>query len=144
MIHIFSKHSVLSHITSDCRLELVSSFFWSLRTALNIQLHFTSGYYPKKEGQMEYTNQILEQYLWVYCNYQQNNWSNILPLVEFVYNNILSATTGVSLFFANKGYHLSIRVYLEQNITLFYIQEFTINLDELQDNMRAEIYTAQQ
>lgn len=36
---------------------------------------------------MEHVNQTLEQYLRVYCNYQQDNWSALLPLAEFAYNN---------------------------------------------------------
>jgi len=52
-------------------------------------------------------NQTLEQYLHIYCNYQQDNWSELLPLVEFAYNNAPSATTSVSPFFANKGYYLN-------------------------------------
>ena len=48
-------------------------FFWSLGTALDMQLHFTSGYHPKGDGQTKRTNQTLEQYLHVYCNYQQDN-----------------------------------------------------------------------
>ena len=78
-----------------------------------MRLHFTSGYHPKGDGQTERMNQTLEQYLCVYCNYQQDNWSELLPLVEFAYNNALSATTGVSPFFANKGYHLNITVHPE-------------------------------
>jgi len=50
-------------------LEFVSNFFWSLGTALDMQLHFTSGYHPEGDGQTERTNQTLEQYLRVYCNY---------------------------------------------------------------------------
>ena len=61
-------------------------------------------------------NQILEQYLRVYCNYQQENWSKLLPLTEFAYNNTPSATTSVSLLFANKGYYLNITVYSEHDI----------------------------
>ena len=45
------------------------NFFHSLDTALNMQLHFTSGYYPEGDGQAEHMNQTLEQYLHVYCNY---------------------------------------------------------------------------
>ena len=40
----------------------------------DMKLHFTSGYHPKGNGQTEWTNQILEQYLWIFCNYQQDNW----------------------------------------------------------------------
>ena len=50
-------------------------------------------------------NQTLEQYLHVYCNYQQDNWSELLSLVEFAYNNTPSTTTSISPFFANKRYH---------------------------------------
>ena len=62
-----------------------------------MRLHFTSGYHPEGNGQTECTNQTLEQYLHVYCNYQQDNWSELLPLAEFAYNNALSATTSVLL-----------------------------------------------
>jgi len=73
VLHVFSKHSVSFHVTSDRDSEFVSNFFWSLGTALNMQLHFTSGYHPKCDGQTEHTNQTLKQYLHVYCNYQQDN-----------------------------------------------------------------------
>ena len=53
VLHIFSKHRVPSHVTSDRGLEFVSSFFWTLGKALDMKLHFTSGYHPKGEGQTE-------------------------------------------------------------------------------------------
>ncbi len=64
-------------------------------------------------------NQTLKQYLCVYCNYQQDNWSKLLPLIEFAYNNALSATTSISPFFANKGYHLNITIHPECDIAFF-------------------------
>ena len=45
-----------------------------------MHLHFTSGYHPEGDGQTERANQTLEQYLQSYCNYQQDNWSKLLPL----------------------------------------------------------------
>ena len=110
ILHVFSKHSIPSHVTSDRGLEFVSNFFWSLGTAFNMHLHFTSDYHPEGDRQTECTDQTLEQYLHVYCNYQQDNWSELLPLAEFAYNNALSATTGVSPFFTNKRYHLNTTV----------------------------------
>ena len=52
-----------------------------------MRLHFTLGYHPEGNGQTERMNQTLEQYLRVYSNYQQDNWSDLLPLAEFAYNN---------------------------------------------------------
>ncbi len=40
-----------------------------------------------------------------------------ISLVEFSYNNTLSATTGVSLFFANKKYHPNITIHSRCDIT---------------------------
>ena len=89
-------------------------------------------------------NQTLKQYLHVYYNYQQDNWSELLPLVEFAYNNAPSATTGVSPFFANKEYHLNITIHPKYDIASSRAHDFAIDLDELQNILKAEISTAQQ
>jgi len=59
--------------------------------------------------------------------------------VNFAYNNALSATTSILPFFANKSYYLSIKIYSEQDIASFYVYEFTIDLDKLQDTLKAKI-----
>jgi len=144
VLHVFSKHSISSYVTSDRGSEFVSNFFQSLGTALDMWLHFTSGYHPKGDGQTEHMNQTLEQYLCVYCNYQQDNWSELLPLAKFVYNNALSATTSISPFFANKGYYPNITVHPKRNIASSQAHNFTIDLDELQSTLKAEISATQQ
>ena len=139
---MFSKHSISFHVISDRGLEFVSNFFWSLGITLNMWLHFTLDYHPEGDGQTEHMNQTLKQYLCVYCNYQQDNWSKLLPLAEFAYNNALSATTGVSPFFTNKGYYLNITVYPECDIASSRACDFAIDLDELQSILKAEISVA--
>jgi len=144
IIYVFSKYSVLSYVTSDCSSEFISHFFYSLGTTLDMRLHFTSGYYPEANGQAEQTNQTLEQYLRVYYNYQQDNWSELLSLAEFSYNNVPNATTGVSLFFTNKGYHPNLDVYPERDIAFSYAHDFIIDINKLQGMLKREIAKAQQ
>jgi len=141
--YVFSKHKVPSYVTSDRSLEFISYFFCSLGTALDMRHHFTSGYHLEANSQMEQTNQTLEQYLYVYCNYQQNNWSELLPLAKFAYNNAPSATTGISLFFTNKGYHPNIIIYPEQDIASSCTCNFIVDLDKLQSTLKEEITKAQ-
>ena len=50
VLHVFSKYGVSSHVISNKGLEFVLNFFCSLDTALDMQLHFTSGYYLKGNG----------------------------------------------------------------------------------------------
>ena len=106
-------------------------------------LHFTSVYHPEGDGQTEQTNQTLKQYLRAYCNYQQDNWSELLPLVEFAYNNAPSATTGVSPCFANKGYHPNITIHPERDLASYQAREFAVDLDELHKQLCVQIAEAQ-
>ncbi|KAL7278112.1 hypothetical protein ACG7TL_008083 [Trametes sanguinea] len=131
VMHIFSKHGVPSHVTSDQGSKFVSHFFRSFGKALNMQLHFTSGYHSEGDGQTERVNQTLEQYLQIYTNYQQDNWYKLLPLAEFAYNNAPNSTTGISPFFANKGYNPAIFVRPERDLTSASTQEFAVDLNEL-------------
>jgi len=127
--HVFSKHSVPAHASSDQGSEFVSEFSKSLGKLLDMRLHFTSGWHPSVNGQAEWLNQTLEQYLRIYCNYQQSNWSDLLPLAEFAYNNALNATTGVSPFFANKGYNPLLAVHLEREASDRYARQYAVDLD---------------
>ena len=64
--------------------------------------------------------------------------------MEFAYNNAPSATTSVSPFFTNKGYHPNITVHPKHNIASSRAHDFAIDLDELQSTLKVEISTAQQ
>jgi len=57
VLHVFLKHGVLSYVTSNHGTKFVSHFFRSLGKALDMKLHFTSGYHPESDGQTERTNQ---------------------------------------------------------------------------------------
>ncbi|CDO68809.1 hypothetical protein BN946_scf184805.g18 [Trametes cinnabarina] len=124
-------------------MHFVSHFFRSLGKALDMCLHFTSGYHPEGNGQTKRVNQTLEQYLWIYCNYQQDNWAHLLPLAEFAYNNVPNATTGILPFFANKGYHPGLTVHLECDLTSARAREFAVDLEELHTELRKQIAEAQ-
>jgi hypothetical protein len=50
-------------------------------------------------------NQTLEAYLRIFCNYEQDDWFDLLPLAEFAYNNSTQESTKMSPFYANYGLH---------------------------------------
>ena len=88
-------------------------------------------------------NQTLEQYIQVFCNYQQDNWDELLPLAEFAYNNARSATTRITPFFANKGYHLNLTVHPERDLTSTHARDFVTDLNGLHQELRQHIADAQ-
>src|SRR6266436_6384874 len=136
LIHVFSKHRVPAHITSDQGSEFVSHFFHSLGKLLQMRLHFTLGYHPEGDRQMECANQVLEQYLQGYMNYQQDDWATLLPMAKFAYNNAMNATTGVSPFFTNKGYHPEFTVELQVKTSLAKVQAFMADLERVQVELK--------
>ena len=79
----------------------------------------------------------------MYVNYQQDNWHQLLPLAEFAYNNAPNATTGISPFYANKGYNPSLTVHPERDLTSARAREFAVDLEELHAELRKTIAEAQ-
>ncbi len=72
---------------------------------MNTKSQLSSAFHPQTDRQTERVNQVLEQYLRCFINYEQDNWASLLPFAEFAYNNAQHSTTSLSPFFANYGYH---------------------------------------
>ena len=103
--HVFKNHGLPDDIVSDRGTQFVSKFTRRLLELLEVTGNRSTAYHPQSDGQTERTNQTLEQYLRTYCGFHQDDWSQLLPLAEFTYNNAQSTSTGMSPFFANYGYH---------------------------------------
>ncbi|MBW0578625.1 hypothetical protein O181_118340, partial [Austropuccinia psidii MF-1] len=101
--NIFSKHGLPSSIVSDRGPLFVSSFWTNLCQQLKISRDFSTSYHPETDGQTERVNQIIEQYLWMYVSYHQDDWNTWLPLAEFAYNNSDHSSTKQSPFFTVYG-----------------------------------------
>jgi hypothetical protein len=55
---------------------------------------------------MEHVNQELEQYLQVFVNERQDDWDELLPMVEFQYNNHIHSSTQQTPFLLDTSQHL--------------------------------------
>ena len=47
----------------------------------------STAFHPQTDGQTECYNQELEAYLWIYCAYKPDDWSNRLSLAQFTHNS---------------------------------------------------------
>ncbi|GKC38177.1 putative reverse transcriptase domain-containing protein [Tanacetum coccineum] len=70
----------------------------SLQKALGTSLDMSTAYHPQTDGQSERTIQTLEDMLHACVNDFGNGWVNLLPLVEFSYNNSYHASIKVTPF----------------------------------------------
>ena len=67
---------------------------------------------------MERVNTLVEQYLRGYCNYQQDNWTELLTMAEFSYNNTLASSMGITPFYAMYGEHPKYLIHSHPEFTL--------------------------
>src|SRR5260370_3079952 len=77
-------------------------------------------------------------------NYQQDDWATLLPMAEFAYNNATNATTGVSPFFTNKGYHPEFTADPQVETSSAEVQAFVADLERVQAELKENIAPAQE
>ncbi|KZT62760.1 ribonuclease H-like protein, partial [Calocera cornea HHB12733] len=141
--HIFRLHGFPQSIVSDRGSLFVSQFWQRFLELANVESNPSTAYHPQTNGQTERVNQELEQYLRAYCSYQQDDWSDLLPLAEFAYNNRTSASSQTSPFFANYGYHPAYSPRLADTAIVPAPELLTENLRHIHEELQAELQHAQ-
>jgi len=88
----------------------------------------------------------MEQYLWSYVNYQQDDRCQWLPMAEFMGNNHTFETTGTSLFIANYGYDPRMDFLDEQTLPTDdqEARSLVVTMTELHAHLRTEMGYAQE
>ena len=100
---IVSLHGIPETITSDRGPQFVSRFWEQLHSQLSTTLVHSSAYHPQTSGQVERTNQILEDMLRACVLTYTNKWDECLPLAEFAYNNSYQRSLEMAPFEALYG-----------------------------------------
>ena len=65
----------------------------------------STAYHPQTQGQVENLNGWLETFLRMHCNFQKDNWADLLHMAEFAWNNHYHSSLGMTPFYANYGMH---------------------------------------
>ena len=91
--HVFSYTGIPKKVISDRDIRFTSSVFKELCQNLGVEQNFSTAYHPQTDGQSERTNQIMEDLLRIFCNYQQDDWKEWLSIVQYIINSRPSSTT---------------------------------------------------
>ena len=71
--NVWKLHRLPKSMISDRGPQFAAGLMKELNKMLGIETKLSTAYYPETDGQMERTNQELEQYLRMYVNHRQNN-----------------------------------------------------------------------
>jgi transposase InsO family protein len=103
MSRIMCLHDVPKKIMLDRGSQFTSKFWKKLHESMYTKLNFSSAYHPQTNGQMERTNQILEDMLRACVLKYGKGWDKSLPYAEFSYNNSYQASIEMAPFEALYG-----------------------------------------
>jgi transposase InsO family protein len=102
---VLRLHGTPRSIVSDRGPQFNAKYWETLCNQIQIRRRMSSAYHPQTDGQTERQNQTLEQYLRVFCNFEQDDWAIWLSTAEFAYNDSVHPATGLTPFQANTGRH---------------------------------------
>jgi len=100
---IVRLHGVPSSIVSNRDPQFTSRFWKTLQEALGTKLTMSSAYHPQTDGQSERTIQSLEDLLRTCILDHLGAWDEVLPLIEFTYNNSFHVSIGMTPYEALYG-----------------------------------------
>ena len=103
--YFFRLHGIPLSIVSDRDVRFTSSWWKELQEILGVKLLMSTAFHPQTDGATERFNRTAIEILRSFCNYKQDNWDILLPLVEFAINDSVNVTTGFTPFMLDLGYN---------------------------------------
>ena len=103
--HIIGNHGLPTAIVSDRGTQIVEGMWSEICRILQIKQRLSTAFHPETDGSTERANQRVWAYLRHFVDYAQSNWAKLLPMAKLAINNQDAASTGVSPFFLDHGYH---------------------------------------
>ena len=102
--HIWRIYGTPETATSDRGPQFISAFTHGLCKLTGVKQKLSTAYHPQTDGNTEVLNQYIDQRLRLFVNNFQDNWSTLLPAMDFAQATLIHESTGISLFELEFGY----------------------------------------
>jgi predicted metal-dependent hydrolase len=96
--NVWKLHELSITIMSNRESQFISLVWKTICRMLKIDVKLFIAFHSETDDQSEIANQKMKRYLRNYCNYQQDDWSKWLSMIEFVFNAVISTFTELSVF----------------------------------------------
>ena len=111
---------------------------------LEINTKLSTAYHLQTDKQTKRMNQDLEQYLRMFINYRQEQWSDWLAIAEFAYNNKVQTSTKVLLFKANNEWDPYMEFKMRKKRKFKKIEEFMTRMKKVHEKAKAALRKSQE
>jgi transposase InsO family protein len=140
--NVWRRVGLPRQIISDQGPQFAAKITQELWKKLDIKSSLSTAFHPQTDGETERVNQEIEQYLQIFCNYQQDNWADLLPFAEFAHNIRSHSATKRSPFEVWYGYQPEFIPPLHFATTLPALEERLQTLEQLRQEVAASLKVA--
>jgi len=99
-------------------------------------------FHPQTDGESERVNQVIEQYLRICGNFQQDNWTTLLPIIEFAHNAQPHRSTHRSPFEVWYGFQPTFKPPLQLQTRLQSVDDRIQYLEQIRKEVTAALIIA--
>ena len=142
--NVWKLYELPESVILDRKLQFAARLTKELNKMLGIETKLSTAYHPQTDKQTERTNQELEQYLRIYINHRQNNWSEWLAMAKFAFNNKVHTATKMSPFKINYGRKLRMSFDIRKKRKNEKAEEFAREIKKRHEEARAALVKAQE
>jgi len=129
-------------IISDQGPQFAAQVTQELWRKLGIKQKLSTAFHPQTDGESERVNQEIEQYLCICGNFQQNDWTTLLPIIEFAHNAQPHRSTHKSPFEVWYGIHPTFKPPLQLQTRLQSVDECVQYLEQVRKEVMAALHLA--
>ena len=112
---ILFRFDTSTKIINDKNFVFINAFWFSICYYARIKRRLNIVFYFQTNDLIERQNQIFETYLRIFVDAKQTKWTNMLFMIEFVYNNVTHFFTNVSFYYFMYDYYSKIHYVIEND-----------------------------
>jgi hypothetical protein len=90
---VVAQHGVPESVVSDRDPRITAGYYAELSRLMGTKLHMSTAQHPQTDGQSEREIRTLITALRSFCNMHQDDWDDILPMLELGFNTSVQAST---------------------------------------------------
>ena len=142
MDNVWRRTGLPRQVISDRGPQFASKVMQEIWNKLGVKSTMSTAFHPQTDGETERVNQELEQYLRVFCNFQADNWADLLPFMEFAHNARSHSATGQSPFKVWYGFQPEFMPPVNFATTIPTVEDRLRTLDQIRSEVTAALKVA--
>jgi len=140
--NVWKRTGIPKAIISDRGPQFAAQVTQELWRKLGIKQKLSTAFHPQTDRESERVNQVIKQYLCICGNFQQDNWTTLLPIIEFAHNARPHHSTHRSPFEVWYGFQPTFKPPLQLQTRLQSVDDCIQYLEQIRKEVTAALMIA--